>query len=388
MIKNEVLKSVLTNTVFQVLSFFNRFIPKDDKLILIYSNMGMRDNVKAIYDHLIENNYNNKYKILVSCNDEFDNKFPTNVKRISNMSGVMYYLKAGHVFYAFGRIPIYPKKGQNVVQMWHGTPFKAPDQHQLKTAPPKPYYTSMLISSEYFKEIVKRAHGLKDENIAICGQPRTDAMFEDFEKYPELKNYKKVVVWLPTFRKSSTLGYSDVDNIKSVIPIFDVSDYENLNNWLSEKNVLLIVKLHPMEDVSKFKELNISNLRLLSHKEFVDKGWDLYKLISQCDAMITDYSSVFYDFMLLNRPLAFTVDDYDDYKNKRGFAVGNPEYLTAGYKIGNKLQFYNFIDDLIKEIDIYKERRQEVNKLVNTYNDGKQCERALKIANIKMEVEI
>lgn len=388
MIKNEVLKSVLTNTVFQVLSFFNRFIPKDDKLILIYSNMGMRDNVKAIYDHLIENNYNNKYKILVSCNDEFDNKFPANVKRISNMSGVMYYLKAGHVFYAFGRIPIYPTKGQNVVQMWHGTPFKAPDQHQLKTAPPKPYYTSMLISSEYFKEIVKKAHGLKDENIAICGQPRTDVMFNDFEKYPELKNYKKVIVWLPTFRKSSTLGYSDVDNIKSVIPIFDVSDYENLNDWLSEKNVLLIVKLHPMEDVSKFKELNISNLRLLSHKEFVDKGWDLYKLISQCDAMITDYSSVFYDFMLLNRPLAFTVDDYDDYKNKRGFAVDNPEYLTAGYKIGNKLQFYNFIDDLIKEIDIYREERQEVNKLVNTYNDGKQCERALKIANIKMEVEI
>ena len=122
---------------------------------------------------------------------------------------------------------------------------------------------------------------------------------------------------------------------------------------------------------------------LLSHKSFNDKKWDLYRLISQCDAMITDYSSVFYDFMLLDRPLAFTVDDYDVYKNGRGFAVDNPDYLTAGYKIHNKEELKEFIEDLIKNNDLYKEQRNEVNKLVNTYNDGKQCERVLKIANVK-----
>ena len=285
--------------------------------------------------------------------------------------------------YAFGRIPIYPAKNQYVVQMWHGTPFKAADEHQLRTAPKKPYYTSMLISSDYFKTIVKKAHGLEDENIAICGQPRTDVMFKNTIQYKELMGYKKVLIWMPTFRKSKILGYSDVENEKSVIPVISVDDYEEFNSWLKERNVLLIVKLHPMEDVSRFKSMKLSNLMLLSHKSFNDKKWDLYRLISQCDAMITDYSSVFYDFMLLDRPLAFTVDDYDAYKDGRGFAVDDSDYLTAGYKIHNKEELKDFIEDLIKNIDLYKEQRDEVNKLVNTYNDGKQCERALKIANIK-----
>lgn len=383
MLKNELLKSVLTETVFRVFSIINRVVPKDDRLILLYTNMGFRDNIKAIYDYLVENGYNQQYKILVSSNESVIDELPNNVRVINNMSGVKSYLKAGHVLYAFGRIPIYPAKNQYVVQMWHGTPFKAADEHQLRTAPKKPYYTSMLISSDYFKTIVKKAHGLKDENIAICGQPRTDVMFKNTIQYKELMGYKKVLIWMPTFRKSKILGYSDVENEKSVIPVISVDDYEEFNSWLKERNVLLIVKLHPMEDVSRFKSMKLSNLMLLSHKSFNDKKWDLYRLISQCDAMITDYSSVFYDFMLLDRPLAFTVDDYDAYKDGRGFAVDDSDYLTAGYKIHNKEELKDFIEDLIKNIDLYKEQRDEVNKLVNTYNDGKQCERALKIANIK-----
>ena len=101
--------------------------------------------------------------------------------------------------------------------------------------------------------------------------------------------------------------------------------------------------------------------------------------------MITDYSSVFYDFMLLNRPLAFTVDDIEQYKSGRGFAVDNPDYLTAGYKIHNEEELKKFLTDLLNDNDMFSTRREEVNQLVNTYNDGKQCERALKIANIQIK---
>lgn len=385
MIKNDLLKHILTQTVFKVFSVVNIFIPKDDKTILLYTNLGFRDNIKAIYDFLIENGYNKQYRILISTNEHVFDSWPDNVKSENNIKGVISFLRAGHIFYAFGRIPIYPAKNQYVVQMWHGTPFKAADEHQLKTAPKKSYYTKMLISSNYFSEIVKPVHGLKDENIAICGQPRTDVMFKNNEKYKELVGYKKIVIWMPTFRKSNILGYSDVVNKESVIPIIKVEQYENFNFWLKDNNVLLIVKLHPMEDVSRFCSMNLSNLMLLSHEAFNDKQWDLYRLISQCDAMITDYSSVFYDFMLLNRPLAFTVDDIEQYKSGRGFAVDNPDYLTAGYKIHNEEELKKFLTDLLNDNDMFSTRREEVNQLVNTYNDGKQCERALKIANIQIK---
>ena len=347
--------------------------------------MGFRDNIKAIYDYLIENEYNSTYKILISSNEKITERLPLNVHYINTLNGVIDYLRAGHVFYAFGRIPIYPSKNQYVVQMWHGTPFKAPDKRQLQTVSRKSYYTSMLISSDYFKEVVKRAQGVKDENIVICGQPRTDIMFGQFEKYPELSGYKKVVIWMPTFRKSKTLGYADIKEIESFTPIFHTSDYINLNEWLKKSNILLIIKLHPMEDISDFESMNLSNLFLLSHSEFISKKWNLYKLIAQCDAMITDYSSVFYDFMLLDRPIAFTVDDIEGYKEGRGFAVENPDYLTAGYKIKNKLQFYGFLKDLLNNMDLYADVRRKVNMIVNTYNDGQQCKRTLKIANIYIE---
>ncbi|MCB7093022.1 CDP-glycerol glycerophosphotransferase family protein [Enterocloster bolteae] len=385
MIKNELTKYILTNTIFRLLSVLNKVIPKDDKTILLYTNMGFRDNIKAIYDYLIENEYNSTYKILISSNEKITERLPLNVHYINTLNGVIDYLRAGHVFYAFGRIPIYPSKNQYVVQMWHGTPFKAPDKRQLQTVSRKSYYTSMLISSDYFKEVVKRAQGVKDENIVICGQPRTDIMFRQFEKYPELSGYKKVVIWMPTFRKSKTLGYADIKEIESFTPIFHTSDYINLNEWLKKSNILLIIKLHPMEDISDFESMNLSNLFLLSHSEFISKKWNLYKLIAQCDAMITDYSSVFYDFMLLDRPIAFTVDDIEGYKEGRGFAVENPDYLTAGYKIKNKLQFYGFLKDLLNNMDLYADVRRKVNMIVNTYNDGQQCKRTLKIANIYIE---
>ena len=130
MIKNELIKDILTNTLFRLLSMINQIIPKDDHIILLYSNMGIRDNLKAIYDYMIENGYNYKYRIVMSGESKTCNKLPQNVSQVNNFAGVWWYLKAGHVFYAFGRIPIHPSKKQYVVQMWHGTPFKAPDQHQ------------------------------------------------------------------------------------------------------------------------------------------------------------------------------------------------------------------------------------------------------------------
>ena len=88
MIKNELLKSVLTETVFRVFSIINRVVPKDDRLILLYTNMGFRDNIKAIYDYLVENGYNQQYKILVSSNESVIDELPNNVRVINNMSGV------------------------------------------------------------------------------------------------------------------------------------------------------------------------------------------------------------------------------------------------------------------------------------------------------------
>lgn len=383
MLKSERVKLILSKSLFKLLSVVNQMIPKDDKLILLYSNMGFRDNVAYLYDYLIKNNYNSKYKIVRSHNEKYDGEIPENVAVISNIGAVVCFLRAAHIFYCFGKLPIYPTKGQDVIQMWHGTPFKGADKRQIENSKEKSYYTKYVISSDYFRDIAIKYQGTKSENIVICGQPRTDVMFEDNPKYVELCSFNKILIWMPTFRRASLLGYQDVSAKNHIIPLFDVDDYDELNLKLSNLGVCLIVKLHPMQDGNSFNK-HYSNLFLLTNTEFNKKKWDLYRLLGQCDALITDYSSVFYDFMLLDRPMAFTVDDLNEYENNRGFAVGDPDYLTAGYKLRTKEDFYLFLNDLMSGKDKYASQRREVNALVNTFNDGRQCERLLMLTNITM----
>ena len=160
------IKLVLANTVFRMVSAINKIIPKDDRLVLLYSNLGFRDNVAYLYEHLIENGYNKKYRIVRSQNEKCENILPKNVKVISNVKGILYFLRSGHVFYCFGKLPIYPCKKQIVIQMWHGTPFKGADEWQKTTVSKRSYYTYLLMSSHYFDDIAKKYYGVKDENIA------------------------------------------------------------------------------------------------------------------------------------------------------------------------------------------------------------------------------
>lgn len=377
MVKNVFLKNCLMNTVFPILSIINQVIPKDEKTVLLYGNLGFRDNIRYLYDYLIENNYNKKYKIVISSNVDPQIIQEDNVKTIGNLKGVLAFLTAGHVYYSFGKIPIYPSSRQCVIQTWHGTPFKGIDATLKRTKRKRSFYSYALVSSDFFRKIGQELFSCKEDNIAICGQPRTDVMYNQKEKYPILSKYDKFVLWMPTFRQSKLLGYSDSSFGGSMVPFFNLNDLRELNNMLEEHNVGLVIKLHPAQDLDKYEGIMLSHVYLLSHDEFIKMDMDLYKLMGQADALITDYSSVFFDFMLMDKPIAFTLDDFEEYKKNRGFVVDNPDFFMAGHKIRSKENMIAFMEDIILGKDKYKIQRQEVNQIVNRYQDGENRKRAL-----------
>src|SRR5699024_9340334 len=126
-IENEVyyMKKIIS-VIFKVLNIFNNMLYKRTDRIVLYSNLGFRDNVKAIYDYLIENKYNNKYKIICSINDRKDYKNVSikNVKFVNNYLGLFYFLTSKYFMYSFGKYPIKPSKKQEVINLWHGSPLK------------------------------------------------------------------------------------------------------------------------------------------------------------------------------------------------------------------------------------------------------------------------
>ncbi len=381
---NNIVKDLFARTIFRFFSMVNMLIPKKDKSILLYSNVGFRDNVRAIYDYLIANEYNNKYDIYISADCLIPETLPANVRGISCVKGVIKYFTAGHVFYCQGKIPIYPSKAQNVVQMWHGTPFKGNNSRGDRNKTTKSFYTHILSPSPYFIQIFVDNFSVSKEEVSICGQPRTDVMFEKNEKPSELKKFKKLILWMPTYRKSSVLGDEDVKQT-SIIPIFTINELKELENRLEELDICLLIKLHPLQNLQLYEDVEFKNLYLLNQNNFQDKGWDLYRLLSCADALISDYSSVFYDYMLLNRPLGFAIDDIEEYGNKRGFVVDDPDYFMAGEKIKTKEDFYLFIKNISDGIDLYKKQRNEVNEITHTYLDGKNCRRALEIGGVLMD---
>ena len=368
-------------------SWINQFIPKEEKTILLYCNMEFRDNIRYLCDYLIEKQYNKEYRIVLSAKGECPS-YPSNVKCISNAKAIIGFFRAGHVIYSFGKLPIYPSKNQTVIQTWHGTPFKGFDETMKKSGGRKAFFTYALASSEFIRPIVARLFSCDETNVAICGQPRTDVMFETRDSYHLGVEGQRIILWTPTFRQSKVLGYNDTEGKGTLVPLFDKKELEELEKQLSDLDIALIIKLHPSQDLDDYQDVKFFHIRLLTHDQFQAENYDLYKLLPQTDALITDYSSIFYDYLLLDKPIAFTIDDYDDYLSHRGFAVDDPLSLMTGHKIKNHDDFLCFIRDIASGNDPYKKQREEINQLVNYYQDGKNRERALELAGIYHECRL
>lgn len=366
MLNNNV-KFILTKTVFKIITILNKLIKKDN-IVLIYSNStgGFRDNLKAVYDYMIENRLNNKYKIYCSLIEHKNFETPVNVKAISNIKAIYYFLFCKYVFYGYGKLPIKPSKNQKVISMFHGMPLKKIGGYLDGTKVHDYFFTYALASGKLFLPVIAKAFYCPVEKIMICGYPRNDVLFK-YDDYYQKKD-KKLILWLPTYR----------DYQPDYLPVFNLSEIEKLDKQISKLNIFLLLKLHESNTLNDLDIPKFKNIIFYKHKDFMKAGLDLYKLLACADALITDYSSVYFDYLLLNRPIAFTLDDLNTYNSDRGFVFGNIFDYMPGKKIYRKNDFIDFCKDVSESRDEYKKEREELNNLVNHFKDGNNCERLLR----------
>ena len=381
MIRNVIIKRFLVNKVFPVLSILNHIVRKEDNTIFIYcANDILNDNSEAVFNYLVENGFNNKYKIVcgVGNPNDYSHLLGKNISFISKRKCINQYMRSSYVLYSMGKMPIKPTKGQLVIQMWHGVPLKRIGLLSNINNGREFFFTYVCASSETWRPIMAAAFGCPERNVCICGEPKADKLL-----LPKKESDGKLIVWAPTFRQSEYLGYNDSKQ-KNLIPLFSQDEWDLLNDYLSNKNVRIVVKLHPMQDLNGLTSYKLSNFEIYGADTFVREIGDIFELMSQSDALISDYSGVFLDYLVLNRPICYVLDDYEDYKTTRGFVFDNPLDYMPGHKAYKQEDIYAFIDDVANGVDDYKQERMMVNAKVNKYSDGKNCERILNIAGIRL----
>lgn len=236
--------------------------------------------------------------------------------------------------------------GSKIVQLLHGKGLKKSG-----------YGNEILEKNDYIivpsKEVLEMLQEKfkKNAKIFISGFPRTDVFYKeiagmeiglDGKTLSKIKKYKedskKIILYAPTFRRG--------------LKIFNWEERLNtddLNEYLKTQDIHLIINLHQKYRDNNIKR-NYSNIEVIPNQ-------DIYPLMKYFDLLITDYSSIFADFLLFDKPLIFFADDLENYKKEEGL-LKDYKNFAPGKIVTEKEDLPMAITEIMNGIDDYKEIRR------------------------------
>lgn len=363
-------------------------IMKKENIMIFISFKEMTDNSFAIYKYLKENNYNYRF---IWIKIDKSKKVDKNIEIYSykSLKGIYYYLKSKYVFKTHGIYTTFPKNSKRtVINLWHGMPLKAIGNLNKKNIEKIKSNDDIIIAtSEYFQNIMSKVFGIEKKYVLITGQPRNDLLFEKtnyFLKKRILKeDYTKILIWLPTYRHS-IVGDGKVWGKEGIydekyISILPIEKFQELNKVLMRKKYLLIIKLHPFDILQNIRFKEFENIIILKSEELDGMEEQLYPLLGATDALITDYSSVWIDYEILDKPIFFAIHDYEEYRKTRGLLFEDFMNISPYPLIKNYEEFIKFLEKY-ENIDI---NNRKITDKYNKYKDNNSCERIINYLNIK-----
>ena len=374
----------------------------DDKTILFscFAGQSYADSPKAIYEYMLKNEKYKEYKFVWIFNepDKYDflenNRNTIIIKRKGNLYQKFLHT-AKYLIFNF-KIPEYiiPKKSQVFVQCWHGTPLKRlgcdlihydnamntvegmKKRYRIEAKrfsyliSPSKYCTEKFISAWDLKKINK-------ENIIIeKGYPRNDFLYTYTEKdvesikrkildkqYAEYKkNPKKIILYAPTFRANqyeTGVGYIYKEEV----------DFDKLRKALGNEYIILFRPHYFVANAFNFDKYE----SFVYNVSEVDDVNELY-IIS--DILITDYSSVFFDYANLKKPIIFYMYDLEHYRDESNGFYFDVEKELPGKIVRTDDEVIEEIIRVTKEFE-YDEKYREFNEKFNYLDDGHASKRVI-----------
>jgi len=391
--------SVLKWLIRKIGLLLNFITPKYLNSIIFTSFPDFSGNPKALYEYMHSLPDSSNYKLTWLVYDKASlerlRAFGIHCYYKNSVKGFVKWLRAKFIISSTGILSIKSCR-QIGISLWHGMPLKAMgfidksrQKSDLKKSKIAYKRIDLLIStSSIMKNALSACFYINPQKIIITGQPRNDKLFSKNSRdlltgflEVDISCYEKIVLFAPTFRE----GFLDRIEGKPLkdsnfLRLTNFSKRE-FGNFLINNKVLFLVKLHPFEEniVLSRKIVFPKNVILIKSKDLQRKCGDLNDILGGVDILITDYSSIYFDFLLLNKPIIFIPIDLEFYRKNRGFALEPYEFWTPGPKVTT---FKSFIVELQRSLgnpEYYRKERKIINNLVNKYKDGKSAERIFKL---------
>lgn len=377
--------------------------PRNKRIWLFGSTFGRRfaDNPKYLYLYMSQHKDKLKIRpIWISHNKKlvrFLNKNGYEAYYYKSLKGILLALRGKvYLFDNYSKdINFWQSGGALKVNMWHGIPLKKiqADNSFDKFRHPKNKWEKfknfprnlsdekpnhyILATSKFLRRVFSSA--FNTDNVLIAGYPRNDVLIEDKRKQKNIKNLltleekkavakikkflsngfnNKMALYMPTFRESE-------------LKFFDIVDICEFRKFLEDNDILFCIKLHPKSKLRKhFSKIQSDNILI------IDADADPYIFLNLSDMLITDYSSIYFDYLILDKPIIFFNYDLEEYlSNSRQMYFAYDEF-TPGEKVNNQTELKQAICNAAafgNSSDNYKAFRDKISGKVFDNRDKISC---------------
>lgn len=375
-------------------------LPIQDNLIVMESEGDLSDNAYALYDYMKTNGFLEKYNVVwlvddlkaASKNKWLNTTFVTknlyktiDQERDKALATCKWYIYDHNNVFA----GLVKRQGQMIFNLWHGVGYKGVKGEPILEKTSFDYFDTLSDKISVYCQA--KFFGCSKDKGKALGYPRLDYLFNsqklgsDFIKKLGISSKNKVILWMPTFRKSKSVALSEQYEFSNTgLPIlYTEQSLKRFDEYLTSNNITILLKVHHLQaDLPVFKK-KFNNIIIIKDEQIKKAGLQLYQFIAGTDGLITDYSSIAIDYLLMDKPIIFTLDDYEEYDKSRGFIIDNAKDYMPGHHVYNYDDLIKALDDVSNNKDYYKSDRAKILPLYHKYSDGNSSARVLNFLKIE-----
>lgn len=353
-------------------------------VILFESYPDFNGSALAVYEELVRRGYDKKYDLIWAVYSDFNLK--THYKTVKffncNNAAKSNIIKRTKCIIDSNRYIYKPNQQCYRFHVRHGCCLKNSMSYNrgLGTV------DAILTTSDEMLKLDQQifAPAIKNKFV-VLGMPVTDKLFAPKNLYDcgfikELTNsdtkFDKIISWLPTFRDHRNSSYGKNRFPYGLPAIHNLTEYNKINDYLKAANMLLIVQMHHAQAKNYQALPTCSNIRFVNEQLKAKYGIATSDILGNSDALLTDYSSAYHEYVILNRPIGLIIEDLVQYNRANGFFCNYIEWVKGDYLLDNDDIIY-WLDNLAKGIDASKAECEKSLNKIHKYKDNKATQRAV-----------